>query len=146
MPKISHPQRLIYRMPCQRRTKWNSQFTQEQVSISSFLARNAEPSHDIPYQCSAFFISNATCPGMPEFAKSEFSVIRLHEVKIMWNIRKQQWEKFFFLELGERLPICIACAQDFIWLHDVIQENLQYAGFIIPPKVRVAFILNDSLM
>ena len=33
MPKISHPQRLIYRMPCQRRTKWNSQFTQEQVTI-----------------------------------------------------------------------------------------------------------------
>jgi len=43
-----------------------------------------------------------TRTGMPEFAKSEFSVIRLHE--------------------------------DFIWLHDVIQENLQYAGFIIPPK------------
>jgi len=24
--------------------------------------------------------------------------------------------------------------EDFIWLHDVIQENMEYAGFIIPPK------------
>ena len=24
--------------------------------------------------------------------------------------------------------------EDFIWLHDVIQENMDYAGFIIPPK------------
>merc|ERR1719431_1253136 len=24
--------------------------------------------------------------------------------------------------------------EDFIWLHDVIQENIEYAGFIIPPK------------
>ena len=40
--------------------------------------------------------------GLPNFQKSEFSVIRLHE--------------------------------DFIWLHDVIQENSEYAGFIIPPK------------
>ena len=55
-----------------------------------FLSRNAKPSHHIPYQQLAFFISNATCPGMPEFAKSEFSVIRLHEVKIMRKIRKQQ--------------------------------------------------------
>ena len=61
-----------------------------------FLSRNAKPSHDIPYQQLAFFISNATCPGMPEFAKSEFSVIRLHEVKIMRRIRKQQWENFIF--------------------------------------------------
>ena len=29
-------------------------------------------------------------------------------------------------------------SQDFIWLHDVIQENLQYAGFIIPPKVCIS--------
>jgi len=43
-----------------------------------------------------------TRTGMAEFAKAEFSVIRLHE--------------------------------DFIWLHDVINENAQYAGFIIPPK------------
>ena len=55
-----------------------------------FLSRNAKPSHHIPYQRLAFFISNATYPGMPEFAKSEFSVIRLHEVKIMRKIRKQQ--------------------------------------------------------
>ena len=34
-------------------------------------------------------------PGMPEFAKSEFSVIRLHEVKIMRKIRKQEWDKFY---------------------------------------------------
>ena len=40
--------------------------------------------------------------GLPNFQKSEFSVIRLHE--------------------------------DFIWLHDQIQENMEYAGFIIPPK------------
>ena len=96
MPKIS--QRLIYRMPYQRRTKWNSQFTQEQVTIFIIVSKEcriAEPSHVIPYQCSAFFISKATCPGMPEFAKSEFSVIRLHEVKIMRKIRKQEWAKFF---------------------------------------------------
>ena len=24
--------------------------------------------------------------------------------------------------------------EDFIWLHDVIQENIEYAGFLIPPK------------
>ena len=60
--------------------------------------------------------------------------------------QKTTMRKVFFLEVGEKLPICIACAQDFIWLHDVIQENLQYAGFIIPPKVRVAFILNDSFV
>ena len=60
------------------------------ISFSSFLTRNAEPSHHIPYQRLAFFISNATCLGMPEFAKSEFSVIRLHEVKIMRKIGKQQ--------------------------------------------------------
>ena len=24
--------------------------------------------------------------------------------------------------------------EDFIWLHDVIQETIEYAGFIIPPK------------
>ena len=24
--------------------------------------------------------------------------------------------------------------EDFIWLHDQIQENMEYAGFIIPPK------------
>ena len=60
------------------------------ISFSSFLTRNAEPSHHIPYQRLAFFISNATYPGMPEFAKSEFSVIRLHEVKIMRRIRKEQ--------------------------------------------------------
>jgi len=43
-----------------------------------------------------------TNTGMPEFQKSEFSVLRFHE--------------------------------DFLWLHDVIQENPTYAGFIIPPK------------
>jgi len=43
-----------------------------------------------------------TNTGMPEFQKSEFSVLRFHE--------------------------------DFLWLHDVIQENPLYAGFIIPPK------------
>jgi len=43
-----------------------------------------------------------TITGMPEFQKSEFSVLRFHE--------------------------------DFLWLHDVIQENPLYAGFIIPPK------------
>jgi len=42
-----------------------------------------------------------TRTSMPEFAKNEFSVTRLHE--------------------------------DFIWLHDDIRDNPQYAGYIIPP-------------
>ena len=43
-----------------------------------------------------------TTTGMPEFQKTEFSVLRFHE--------------------------------DFLWLHDVIQDNPLYAGNIIPPK------------
>ena len=63
-----------------------------------------------------------------------------------WGKSENKNEISFILKGGEKYPKCIACAQDFIWLHDVIQENLQYAGFIIPPKVRMASILNDSLM
>jgi len=43
-----------------------------------------------------------TKTGMPEFQKSEITVLRFHE--------------------------------DFLWLHDVIQENTLYAGYIIPPR------------
>ena len=57
-----------------------------------------------------------------------------------WGKSENNNEISFILKGGEKYPMCIACAQDFIWLHDVIQENLQYAGFIIPPKVRMAFI------
>ena len=42
-----------------------------------------------------------TKTSMPDFAKTEFSVIRLHE--------------------------------EFIWLHDTLVENKEYAGYVIPP-------------
>ena len=146
MPKISHSKG--WYIGCPVREGQSEIHSSHKNRSPSHHSWQGMLSHPMTFHISVQRSSSAMrlAPGMPEFAKSEFSVIRLHEVKIMWNIRKQQWEKFFFLELGERLPICIACAQDFIWLHDVIQENLQYAGFIIPPKVRMAFILNDSLM
>jgi sorting nexin-5/6/32 len=53
-----------------------------------------------------------TTTGMPEFQKSEFSVMRFHE--------------------------------DFIWLHDVIQDNPLYAGFIIPPKPQTPDFLSSQ--
>ena len=64
------PSRLIFRTPCQRRTKWSSQSTQEQV--------DKFPDRDQHYLSETYIISK----GMPEFAKSEFSVIRLHEVNV----------------------------------------------------------------
>ena len=144
MPKIS--QRLIYRMPYQRRTKWNSQFTQEQVAIFAILGKEcrAIPWHSIP----AISVLHQQC-DLPRYAR--VCQVRVLRDPVTWGedhveYQKTTMRKVFFLEVGEKLPICIACAQDFIWLHDVIQENLQYAGFIIPPKVRMAFILNDSLM
>ena len=66
-----YPSRLIFRTPCQRRTKWSSQSTQEQV--------DKFPDRDQHYLSETYIISK----GMPEFAKSEFSVIRLHEVNVM---------------------------------------------------------------
>jgi len=53
-----------------------------------------------------------TTTGMPEFQKTEFSVMRFHE--------------------------------DFIWLHDVIQDNPLYAGFIIPPKPQTPDFLSSQ--
>ena len=123
-----NPSRLIFRTPCQRRTKWSSQSTQEQV--------DKFPDRDQHYLSETYIISK----GMPEFAKSEFSVIRLHEVNIM------TFGSFLFTPSIEKKSIpgvmlWQSCKQDFIWLHDVIQENLQYAGFIIPPKVLLLFLV-----
>ena len=118
------PSRLIFRTPCQRRTKWSSQSTQEQV--------DKFPDRDQHYLSETYIISK----GMPEFAKSEFSVIRLHEVNVTAPFYSPlHWRKNI---LG--VMLWQSCKQDFIWLHDVIQENLQYAGFIIPPKVLLLFL------
>ena len=64
MPKIS--QRLIYRMPYQRRTKWNSQFTQEQVAIFAILGKEcrAIPWHSIP----AISVLHQQC-DLPRYAR-----------------------------------------------------------------------------
>ena len=101
------------------------------ISFSSFLTRNAEPSHHIPYQRLAFFISNATYPGMPEFAKSEFSVIRLHEVKTMRKIRKQQWEKFFsergVKNIPNALPVPRTSSGYMMWYKKIY--NMQGSSF-----------------
>ena len=95
--------------------------------ITTFWDPCAEPSHHIPYQRLAFFTSNATYPGMPEFAKSEFSVIRLHEVKTMRKIRKQQWENFFLKNIPHTLPVPRTSSGYMMWYKKIY--NMRGSSF-----------------
>ena len=109
-----------------------------------FKECKAIPWHSI----SAISVLHQQC-NLPRYAR--VCQVRVLRDPVTWGEdneenQKTRMRKVSFLKGGEKHPICIACAQDFIWLHDVIQENLQYAGFIIPPKVRMAFIPNDSFI